>query len=1073
MQHARPDVVPAFLRGGGEMALLIAAFDWSSTSLGALASWPPYLRQATSLMLRSAVPMVMLWGDEGVMIYNDAYSVFAGGRHPQLLGSPVRSGWPEVAAFNDNVMRVGLAGGTLAYQDQELTLYRHGRPEQVWMNLDYSPVLDDQGEPAGVLAIVVETTAKVRAERRVAGESERLRAMFQQSPGFMAMYRGPHHVIEFVNPVYHQLIGGRDVIGKPFREALPEVEGQGYFELLDNVFHTGEPFLGAGMRAEVRRTPEGPLEELWVDFVYQPVRGDDGQVTGIFVQGTDVTQRVQAEKAARESEAKFRAFAQAMPNQVWVTDAKGWLEWVNDRVRDYLGATLEDLRTIGWADYLHPDDVAGAMGAWQKALANGHPFEMEFRLRRHDGRYRWHLSRAVPIKAEDGAVAYWIGANTDIADQRDAADALAQLNANLELEVAQRTADRDRMWKLATDAMVTMGTEGRLLAANPACRNLLGRSELELAGSPLADLVHPEDASKAQAALQRLAAGEQAQRFESRVRRADGGYAVLAWIAVRDQDRIHAVGRDVTADREAAERLRESQAMLQQAQKMDAIGKLTGGVAHDFNNLLQVIGGNLQLLSKLVVGNEQAVRHVGTALSGVNRGAKLASQLLAFARRQPLEPRVVNVGRFVSGMEDMLRRSLGDSVELETIISGGLWNTFVDPVQVENALLNLAINARDAMDAAGKLTIEVGNSVLDDAYAAAHPEVTAGQYVMIAVSDTGCGMPPEIAAKVFEPFFSTKPEGKGTGLGLSMVYGFVKQSGGHVKIYSEVGHGTTVKLYLPRSLQVEDALEPLHTKPVEGGSETILVAEDDDEVRGTVVAMLESLGYKVLKARDADSALAVIQSGARVDLLFTDVVMPGKLRSPELARRARELLPQLAVLFTSGYTENAIVHGGRLDPGVELLGKPYTQEALGRKIRHVLANQQQRAVSLSSPKPLRPVTLPNRHTVLLVEDDEIIRTTTAELVRGLGHEVKEAAAAAEALDILRSMPVDVLMTDLGLPGIPGDVLARQAREVRPGIRIVFATGDGTAPKPEGGALLRKPYDTASIAHALQQLAEQR
>ena len=382
---------------------------------------------------------------------------------------------------------------------------------------------------------------------------------------------------------------------------------------------------------------------------------------------------------------------------------------------------------------------------------------------------------------------------------------------------------------------------------------------------------------------------------------------------------------------------RLAEVALYQAQKMETIGKLTGGVAHDFNNLLQVISGNLQLLAKDVAGNERAERRIANAMQGVGRGSKLASQLLAFGRRQPLEPRIVNIGRFLHGMDDMLRRALGEAVAVETIVSGGLWNTMVDPAQMENAVLNLAINARDAMEGTGRLTIEAGNAYLDDAYVASHADVAPGQYVLLAVSDTGAGIAPEHVEQVFEPFFSTKAEGKGSGLGLSMVYGFVKQSGGHVKIYSELGEGTTIKLYLPRANAPEDTVAAtVDLGEIEGGRETILVAEDDEGVRGTVVELLVGLGYRVLKANDAAGALSVIDSGVAVDLLFTDVVMPGPLKSADLARMLRARAPQIAVLFTSGYTENSIVHDGRLDAGVELLSKPYTREALARKVRAVL-----------------------------------------------------------------------------------------------------------------------------------------
>ncbi|QWT19863.1 response regulator [Bacillus sp. NP157] len=521
-----------------------------------------------------------------------------------------------------------------------------------------------------------------------------------------------------------------------------------------------------------------------------------------------------------------------------------------------------------------------------------------------------------------------------------------------------------------------------------------------------------------------------------------------------------------------------TQDQLRQAQKMDAIGKLTGGVAHDFNNLLQVISGNLQLLVNDVAGNPRAERRVANAMAGVARGSKLAAQLLAFGRRQPLAPKVVNIGRFVRDMDELLRRALGEAIEVETVIAGGLWNTLVDPGNVENALLNLAINARDAMGGAGKLTVEAGNALLDEAYAKSHGDLKAGQYVMLAVTDTGTGISPDVLAQVFEPFFTTKPEGQGTGLGLSMVYGFVKQSGGHVKIYSEPGHGTTVKIYLPRSVQSEDRLVDLDEGGVRGGDETVLVAEDDDQVREIVVGMLADLGYRVLKARDAESALSIIDSGIAVDLLFTDVVMPGPLRSPELARKAVERQPNIAVLFTSGYTENAIVHGGRLDEGVELLSKPYTREALARKVRQVLAARlpatpvdPAHSAAPSMPAPPSP-RAPAAYRVLVVEDDALIRMSIAEMLESRGHTVFEAGDGNEAMRVHDAERIDVLLTDVGLPGMSGVEVAELMRESRPDLPVLFATGDHTANgvrRDARTAVIVKPYGVADLTEAIARI----
>ncbi|MDF2493724.1 MAG: histidine kinase [Sphingomonas sp.] len=857
--------------GDSEMARLMRAHDWSATTLGSPEGWPNALKVALRLLLTSRFEMWLGWGPDINFFYNDAYRPTLGNKHPQSLGTPTRILWAEIwDDIKDRLATVYDTGEATWDRALLLVLERNGYPEETYHTFSYSPLIGDTGAVEGVFCAVSEDTDRVISERRLeslrelasglaaaqgraqvvqavqtglshnasdlpfslvylfgddgspelaacagidadhplaaadswdldrlstgvqilvddaprgnlpmgawdrpptqvaivplggqlgsrargalvvglnpyrsvsdqylsfldllAGqiasglasadaleartrERDRVRALFQQAPSFMCILAGPEHRFELVNNAYLQLVGHRDLIGVPVREALPDIDGQGYFERLDTVYSTGQPYVGRNVPVIVERQPGAAPEERYVHVIYQPIFGEDGRVSGIFVDGYDVT------------------------------------------------------------------------------------------------------------------------------DQKRAEDQLRQLNETLEHRVAERT------------------------------------DELRTA-----------------------------------------------------LDKLH---------HEAAERATMERA-LQQAQKLEALGKLTGGVAHDFNNLLQVISGNLQLLTRDVVGNPRAEKRVENAMAGVTRGAKLASQLLAFGRRQPLEPKVINLGRLVRSMDDLLRRSIGEDVEIETMVSGGLWNTLIDPSQIENAILNLAINARDAMVDGGRLTIEASNAFLDDEYCRQHEDVKPGQYVMIAVTDTGSGIPRDILDQVFEPFFSTKPEGKGTGLGLSMVHGLVKQSGGHVKIYSELDEGTTIRLYLPRSLEDEDMVTDISAAPATGGSETVLVVEDDDEVRETAVALLTELGYRVLKSRDAMSALNVIESGIPIDLLFTDVVMPGPLRSPELARKAKERLPELAVLFTSGYTENAIVHHGRLDPGVELLSKPYTREALARKVRHVLGSR--------------------------------------------------------------------------------------------------------------------------------------
>ena len=387
-----------------------------------------------------------------------------------------------------------------------------------------------------------------------------------------------------------------------------------------------------------------------------------------------------------------------------------------------------------------------------------------------------------------------------------------------------------------------------------------------------------------------------------------------------------------------------AQAALRQSQKMEVIGQLTGGVAHDFNNLLQVVLGSLERLRILESrGNGQLdaamSRMVGAAMQGGQRAATLTQRLLAFSRRQSLAPNPVDLNKLVSAMSDLLVRTLGESIVIETVLAGGLWRTMADENQLENALLNLAVNSRDAMPDGGKLTIETANAHLDEAYARQEEEVTAGQYVQLSVTDTGSGMPPDVVAKVFEPFFTTKDIGRGTGLGLSQVYGFIKQSGGHVKIYSEPGQGTTVKIYLPRLVKTIDetkATASTRTSPRGQESECILVVEDEESVRALTVEMLRDLGYATLQAGNGPTALAVLAREPSVRLLFTDVGLPGGMNGRQLAEAALRSRPDLKVLFTTGYARNAIVHHGRLDPGTELIGKPFSEVDLAHRVRALL-----------------------------------------------------------------------------------------------------------------------------------------
>lgn len=502
-------------------------------------------------------------------------------------------------------------------------------------------------------------------------------------------------------------------------------------------------------------------------------------------------------------------------------------------------------------------------------------------------------------------------------------------------------ADRNRLWTLARDPFLIADAQGVWRNVSPAWTEILGWTPDELIGRTSEWMEHPDDRQRTRNEVDDLAHGEPTLRFENRFRGKDGDYRWFSWTAVPEGEMLYCVARDITTEREASDALAAAEEALRQSQKMETVGQLTGGVAHDFNNLLQIVTGNLDILQRhLPAGETRLMRAADAAMNGAQRATMLTQRLLAFSRRQPLAPARIDPNRLIAGMSDLLHRSLGETVEVQVVQGTHIWPVEIDANQLENALLNLAINARDAMPCGGKLTIETANTHLDSHYTARDAEVQPGQYMLISVSDTGSGMAAETLAHAFEPFFTTKEVGRGTGLGLSMVYGFIKQSGGHVRIYSEAGHGTTLKIYLPRyfgDAPEAPAPAPVELVPQGGRGETILVCEDDEHVRAYTVDVLRELGYRVIEAGDGPAALAMLDAEpGRIDLLFTDVVLPRGMTGAVLAAEIQVRRPGLKVLFTTGYARNAIVHHGRLDPGVQLLPKPFTYTDLAAKVRDML-----------------------------------------------------------------------------------------------------------------------------------------
>jgi PAS domain S-box-containing protein len=492
--------------------------------------------------------------------------------------------------------------------------------------------------------------------------------------------------------------------------------------------------------------------------------------------------------------------------------------------------------------------------------------------------------------------------------------------------------ERQRIFETSQDLILVTDQVGNFMQVSPSSSTILGIRPDEMIGHSAVDFIHPEDLETARQEMRSARRGRQMRSFEVRYLHKDGHPVMLNWMGTWSEPvkRHFFIGRDLT-EKQAAE------ARARQAQKMEAIGQLTGGVAHDFNNLLTVITGTIGILGEAVAKDTELASITELIDEAAERGAQLTRHLLAFARRQPLHPVEVDVNSLIREAVKLLRPTLGEPVEILAQLTGDIWKALVDAGQLTTAILNLALNARDAMPGGGKLVLEARNVHLDEDYASMNSEVMPGDYVMISISDTGSGIPSAYLEKVFDPFFTTKEAGKGTGLGLSMVYGFVKQSGGHIKIYSEEGHGTSVKLYLPRSTGAASAAAAVaRPSPIEGGHEVILVVEDDPLVRKSVVAQIESLGYAAVAAAGADEALDIIDQTAKIDLLFTDTIMPGGMNGRQLVDEALKRRPALKVLYTSGYSEDVVVHQGRLDPGVLLLVKPYRKTELARMIRVAL-----------------------------------------------------------------------------------------------------------------------------------------
>ncbi len=1083
---------PDFLSGGGEMGALMRAHDWAATPLGPPERWPQPLRTAVRLILNTGHPMYIFWGPEGACFYNDAYRQSIGPeRHPGSLGQPAFGVWAEIwDMIGPQIEQVMAGRGATWHENQLLPITRNGRREEVYWTYSYGPIDDESSATGvgGVLVVCTETTGQVLAERRAAHDRQMFTRLFDQAPTFMTMLSGPDHRIQLANPGYLRLVGGRDVVGKTVAEALPEVRGQGFLELLDSVFRSGEAYAATGARYDLPAADAAPPESRYLDFVYQPIKDDEGVVTGIFVEGHDVTARRDAEEALRTSDARYQALFNSLDFTFYAIDRDWRLSVFNAAAEAFfgferaevLGRSLWELFPEG-RDRPFGDCCRAAMERGEvseldapSALRPGRSVSLRFApmagggvsvslfdvterrraeqrrdalielVRRFDeeretaeisfaaaeilgktlavdrvgygtvdpvsetivierdwnaegvrslagtlhfrdyGSYIEDLARGdtvaiadvrddprtsdmadaliainawsfvnMPVSEQGGLVALLylnhgearIWSDEDLAFIRDIAGrtrmaveraraetALRELNETLEQQVADRTftlaqtATRLRaVFATSYQYQGLIDLDGTVLESNAASLEGIKAKAEDVAGMAFWDTPWfsgtPGMADQVRAAIAAVAGGATIRQEV---------YSNLPigwrWFDLTLRPAFDAEGKIVAIVPEAIDitERRQAEEALRQSQKLEAMGQLTGGVAHDFNNLLSPIIGGLDMLQRRSVGGERERRLIDGALQSAERAKTLVQRLLAFARRQPLQRTAVDVGKLVKGMGDLIASTSGPQIRVVLEVADGMPAANADGNQIEMALLNLSVNARDAMPDGGTLRISADEEMIGQGHRSG---LAAGRYIRLSVADSGLGMDEATVAKAIEPFFSTKGIGKGTGLGLSMVHGLALQLGGALTITSRQDIGTNVEIWLPISPAASATESPDADIPAVGVVRgRALVVDDEALVRASTSDMLAELGYAVTEAASAETALALLAAGETVDLLVTDHLMPG-MTGVDLAREVRNLAPELPVLIVSGYAEAEDVA-----PDLPRLSKPFRQPELAASI---------------------------------------------------------------------------------------------------------------------------------------------
>jgi PAS domain S-box-containing protein len=925
---------PDFLCGGGAVGACMRAIDWQAHALGATSTWPPGLQVAVRMMLASPFPMAILWGEKPIALRNDAMdSLLSSGHHS--LSSTL--GEPASAVFNlawhaiEPVYQASFQQGLSATLDPVALCPPPplGDPHPV-SRMDMLPIelADGSARLGGMLA------SFSPSQLALAAQPPTDQAVLAALPPHQAAFAAPQAVnaiartwavspdllgvlsfdarFEAVNPAWWATLGwSRDeIIGRHILDLVhPD-------ELHDAQTHWTDALAGRATQRLDTRFLCKDASWRWLSWV--AISEDDK----IYCSARDIDMQKTQGLALTQTLAERDMLWRSSQDIYVAIDGDKKISAINPAAKAILGWNTEEMIGKPALEFIYGDDMPIAMEALSRAAHAAIP-PVEFRGIHKDGDFRWLSWAAAP----EGNMIFAAGRH--VTAQKEAEQALAIT-----------LADRDRIWHNSHDIIAVYNLAGAILDINPRASDILGWTSDEMQGHSMLDFIHPEDCSTIATGFISSQLCNRHHQFHNRFRHKNGSYRHISWSCGSEDGIIYAHGRDQTLELEQSSALRTAEENLRQSHKMEAVGQLTGGLAHDFNNLLAGICGNLELITMRMKQEryDDIARHVASAQGASKRAASLTHRLLAFSRRQTLDPTAVCVGKLIGGMAELIRRTVGPEIKLSFEGSDDLWATRVDANQLENACLNLCINARDAMPDGGTISIVASNTTLDT-HAARDLDLPVGDYIHLRVIDDGLGMEQDVVAKAFEPFFTTKPLGMGTGLGLSMTYGFVRQSGGQIKITSKLGIGTTIEIFLPRHLGI--AIENIDTSapnPVDLArrGETILIVDDEPTIRFVIAETLLDAGYTILEAQDGASGLAILQSAARVDLLLTDVGLPGGMNGRQMADAARVSRSNLKVLFITGYAESAVMRGGDLDQGMAILTKPFLNENLSSKIRYML-----------------------------------------------------------------------------------------------------------------------------------------